>query len=87
MSRHRTRRRLDRRGKGDRQEGARVHGDEGGAHHHQVLDRGRLSIQKLLPAFQDLNLGGLGYEGYGCAGGSQMLVGSSRWRWHASIRR
>jgi hypothetical protein len=28
---------------------------------------------KLLPAFKELNLGGLGYEGYGCAGGSQML--------------
>ena len=30
---------------------------------------------ELLPAFRDLNLGGLGIEGYGCAGGSQLLVG------------
>jgi alkylation response protein AidB-like acyl-CoA dehydrogenase len=30
---------------------------------------------ELLPAFKELNLGGLGIEGYGCAGGSQLLVG------------
>jgi glutaryl-CoA dehydrogenase len=30
---------------------------------------------ELLPAFAELNLGGLGIEGYGCAGGSQLLVG------------
>jgi alkylation response protein AidB-like acyl-CoA dehydrogenase len=30
---------------------------------------------ELLPAFRELNLGGLGIEGYGCAGGSQLLVG------------
>src|SRR5215471_11316943 len=29
---------------------------------------------ELLPAFKELNLGGLGIEGYGCAGGSQLLV-------------
>jgi alkylation response protein AidB-like acyl-CoA dehydrogenase len=30
---------------------------------------------EVLPAFKELNIGGLGYEGYGCAGGSQLLVG------------
>src|SRR5499433_1145780 len=30
---------------------------------------------ELLPAFKELNLGGLGTQGYGCAGGSQLLVG------------
>lgn len=30
---------------------------------------------ELLPAFKDLNLGGLGMQGYGCRGGSQLLVG------------
>src|SRR5260221_6964817 len=30
---------------------------------------------ELLPSFKELNLGGLGYEGYGCAGGSQKLFG------------
>src|SRR5215471_7902763 len=30
---------------------------------------------ELLPAFKELNLGGLGTQGYGCAGGSQLLIG------------
>src|ERR1700721_298722 len=30
---------------------------------------------ELLPSFKELQLGGLGYEGYGCAGGSQKLLG------------
>ena len=30
---------------------------------------------ELLPSFKELGLGGLGYEGYGCAGGSQKLFG------------
>ena len=30
---------------------------------------------ELLPSFKELQLGGLGFEGYGCAGGSQKLVG------------
>jgi glutaryl-CoA dehydrogenase len=30
---------------------------------------------ELLPAFKELNLGGLGLEGYGCRGGSQKLFG------------
>src|SRR5213082_1042818 len=30
---------------------------------------------ELLPSFKDLGLGGVGYEGYGCAGGSQKLFG------------
>src|SRR3954467_13810127 len=30
---------------------------------------------ELLPSFKELELGGLGYEGYGCAGGSQKLFG------------
>ena len=30
---------------------------------------------ELLPAIKELKIGGLGYEGYGCAGGSQLLVG------------
>src|SRR3954451_7790238 len=30
---------------------------------------------ELLPSFKDLGLGGLGFEGYGCAGGSQKLFG------------
>src|ERR1700688_3025815 len=34
---------------------------------------------ELLPSFKELQLGGLGYEGYGCAGGSQSCSGSSRW--------
>src|SRR5262249_13824652 len=29
---------------------------------------------ELLPSFKELGLGGLGFEGYGCAGGSQKLV-------------
>src|SRR5882672_3524402 len=29
----------------------------------------------LLPSFKELQLGGLGFEGYGCAGGSQKLFG------------
>src|SRR6201997_576073 len=28
---------------------------------------------ELLPSFKELQLGGLGYQGYGCAGGSQKL--------------
>ena len=30
---------------------------------------------ELLPAFKELNIGGLGMQGYGCAGGSQKLFG------------
>src|SRR5215469_5432619 len=30
---------------------------------------------ELLPAVKELNLGGLGTQGYGCAGGGQLLVG------------
>ncbi|MDH6230510.1 alkylation response protein AidB-like acyl-CoA dehydrogenase [Mesorhizobium soli] len=30
---------------------------------------------ELLPSFKQLGLGGLGYQGYGCAGGSQKLFG------------
>jgi glutaryl-CoA dehydrogenase len=30
---------------------------------------------ELLPAFKDLNIGGLGLEGYGCRGGTQKLFG------------
>ena len=30
---------------------------------------------ELLPSFKELGLGGLGYEGYGCAGGTQKLFG------------
>jgi alkylation response protein AidB-like acyl-CoA dehydrogenase len=30
---------------------------------------------ELLPSFKELQLGGLGFEGYGCAGGSQRLFG------------
>src|SRR6202000_1042501 len=30
---------------------------------------------ELLPAFKELNIGGLGMQGYGCRGGSQLLVG------------
>src|SRR5215467_14511396 len=30
---------------------------------------------ELVPAVKDLNLGGLGIQGYGCAGGNQLLVG------------
>ena len=30
---------------------------------------------ELLPAFKQLNIGGLGLEGYGCRGGSQKLFG------------
>src|ERR1700746_914619 len=29
----------------------------------------------LLPSFKELGLGGLGFQGYGCAGGSQKLFG------------
>ena len=31
---------------------------------------------ELLPSFKELGLSGLGYKGYGCAGGSQKLFGS-----------
>src|SRR3954453_11519445 len=30
---------------------------------------------ELLPSFKELSIGGLGFEGYGCAGGSQKLFG------------
>src|SRR5258706_15580335 len=30
---------------------------------------------ELLPSFKELNVGGLGMEGYGCRGGTQRLVG------------
>jgi alkylation response protein AidB-like acyl-CoA dehydrogenase len=30
---------------------------------------------ELLPSFKEIGIGGLGYEGYGCAGGSQTLYG------------
>src|SRR5262245_9550028 len=30
---------------------------------------------ELLPSFKELGIGGLGYQGYGCAGGSQKLFG------------
>src|ERR1700745_3774323 len=30
---------------------------------------------ELLPSFKELQLGGVGYQGYGCAGGSQKLFG------------
>jgi alkylation response protein AidB-like acyl-CoA dehydrogenase len=30
---------------------------------------------ELLPSFKELGIGGLGYDGYGCAGGSQKLFG------------
>src|SRR6202162_4198063 len=30
---------------------------------------------ELLPSFKELQLGGLGFEGYGCVGGRQKLVG------------
>jgi alkylation response protein AidB-like acyl-CoA dehydrogenase len=30
---------------------------------------------ELLPSFKELGIGGLGYEGYGCVGGSQKLFG------------
>src|SRR4051794_23596492 len=30
---------------------------------------------ELLPSFKDLNIGGLGMDGYGCRAGSQLLVG------------
>src|SRR6185369_8332683 len=30
---------------------------------------------ELLPSFKELQLGGLGFEGYGCAGGTQKLFG------------
>src|SRR5438132_8321009 len=30
---------------------------------------------ELLPSFKELNSGGRGMEGYGCRGGSQLLVG------------
>jgi alkylation response protein AidB-like acyl-CoA dehydrogenase len=30
---------------------------------------------ELLPSFKELGLGGLGFEGYGCAGGTQKLLG------------
>src|SRR5262245_44862983 len=30
---------------------------------------------EVLPAFKELNIGGLGIQGYGCPGGSQKLIG------------
>src|ERR1700687_6337650 len=30
---------------------------------------------ELLPSFKEIGIGGLGYEGYGCAGGSDKAVG------------
>jgi alkylation response protein AidB-like acyl-CoA dehydrogenase len=30
---------------------------------------------EVLPGFRDLKIGGIGIEGYGCAGGSQLLIG------------
>jgi glutaryl-CoA dehydrogenase len=42
---------------------------------------------ELLPAFKELNIGGLGLQGYGCRGGSALLPASLPWRWHASTCR
>src|SRR6202162_6541743 len=36
---------------------------------------------ELLPSFKELQLGGLGFEGYGCAGGSQKLFGFVAVEW------
>ncbi|MCP3716265.1 MULTISPECIES: acyl-CoA dehydrogenase family protein [unclassified Paraburkholderia] len=30
---------------------------------------------EVIPGFKELNIGGLGIEGYGCVGGSQLLFG------------
>src|ERR1700756_4023497 len=30
---------------------------------------------ELLPSFKEIGIGGLGYQGYGCAGGSQKMYG------------
>jgi hypothetical protein len=35
---------------------------------------------ELLPALKELNIGGLGLQGYGFRGGSQNFLASSRWR-------
>src|SRR5436190_7034260 len=42
---------------------------------------------ELLPSFKDLGLGGLGFEGYGCAGEARSCSASSPWRWRAPTLR
>src|SRR5215471_19315134 len=42
---------------------------------------------ELLPAVKELNLGGLGIQGYGCAGGNQLLVGLVAMEWRGSMPR
>ena len=63
--------------------GALVYGEQGCADHSEVRVEDSFPFE-LLPAFKDLNLGGLGIQGYGCRGGSasfsQVLL---QWKWHA----
>ena len=67
--------RLDRRGKGDRQEGARLHGDQGPADHQQILVRRRVSVRVAAVVQGAGHSAAWAIEGYGCAGGSQKLFG------------
>ena len=67
--------RLDRRGKGDRQEGAHLHGDQGPADHQQVLVRRCVSVRAAAVIQGAAASAASAIEGYGCAGGSQKLFG------------
>jgi hypothetical protein len=42
---------------------------------------------ELLPSFKELGIGGLGFKGYGCAGGSRKLFGFVAMELRASTRR
>ena len=42
---------------------------------------------ELFPAIKELSIGGLGMQGYGCRGGSELCLDWSPWRWPASIHR
>ena len=42
---------------------------------------------ELLPAFKELNIGGIGIKGYGAPAEARSCSASSQWSWRASIRR
>ena len=60
---------------GGRQEGADLHGNQGPAHHQQILVRRRVSLRAAAFIQGIAASAAWAFEGYGCAGGSQKLFG------------
>ena len=61
--------------KATRQEGARLHGNQGPADHQQILVRRRVSVRAAPFDSRNCRSAVLAITGYGCAGGSQKLFG------------